>query len=252
MKTLMQFSSPNSLIKAFLLVLMCLFLSPSPTHAQNNKAIKKVEKRTNQQSFTHILRTDNNKLLEDCEQSPYRTIDGTCNNPANTEWGATDIELMRTMSTNYSSPDTWNNMVGEDRPSPRAISNYLVAQPESVLSPRNLSSLVFTWGQFLDHDIDLTPEGHTEYEPIQMPEDEPLFTSSIPFFRSEIHEGTGEINARQQTNLITSWIDASNVYGSEQTRANWLRTFTEGKLKTSTGNFLPYNTIDGEYESNID
>lgn len=248
----MQFSSPKPWAKAFLFVLAYLFLSPNPIHAQNDKAVKKVEKRTNQQSFTHILRTNNNKLIESCENSSYRTIDGTCNNPANIEWGATDIELMRTMNTDYNNPDTWNDMAGEGRPSSRAISNYISAQSESTPSPRNLSSFVFTWGQFLDHDIDLTPEGHTEYEPIQMPEDEPLFTTDIPFFRSEIHEGTGESNARQQTNLITSWIDASNVYGSEQTRADWLRTYSDGKLKTSTGNLLPFNTIDGEQESNID
>lgn len=249
MKTLMQFSSPNSLLQTLLAFLLCLLVSPNPTFAQSKLPSQKVKKRTNQRSFTHIPRT-NNKLLN-CGNSTYRTIDGTCNNSANIEWGATDIELMRSMEADYSSSDYWNAMAGEDRPSPRAISNYVSAQSESVPSPRNLSSFVFTWGQFLDHDIDLTPEGHTEYEPISMPEDEPLFTADIPFFRSEIHEGTGVDNARQQTNLITSWIDGSNVYGSEQTRADWLRTFTDGKLKTSTGNFLPYNTTDGEYESNI-
>ncbi|MEZ4887534.1 MAG: peroxidase family protein [Chitinophagales bacterium] len=250
MKTLISSSTLYRLVQSSVYAIVCLLIGLNLVNAQTNKAAKKVQKHTELQSFMHIPRTNNKALT--CENSPYRTIDGTCNNPANTEWGATDIQLMRTMTTDYSYPDTWNDMAGSDRLSPRAISNYVVAQSESTPSLRNLSSFVFTWGQFIDHDIDLTPEGETEYEPVQMPEDEPLFTASIPFFRSEIHEGTGETNFRQQTNLITSWIDASNVYGSEQTRADWLRTFVDGKLKTSTGDLLPFNTIDGEHESNMD
>ena len=104
----------------------------------------------------------------------------------------------------------------------------------------------------MDHDITLTPEGHTEYAPVLLPDDEPLFTSDIPFFRSEPRANTGIDDYRQQQNIITSWIDASNVYGSEQTRADWLRTFEDGKLKMSEGGFMPYNTIDGEIDGEID
>jgi len=42
------------------------------------------------------------------------------------------------------------------------------------------------------------------------------------------------------------------VYGSDEAVANWLRTFEGGKLKTSEHNFLPFNTVDGEYDSAID
>ena len=41
------------------------------------------------------------------------------------------------------------------------------------------------------------------------------------------------------------------VYGVDSTRALWLRT-RDGKMKTSTGNFLPYNTIYGELDAAID
>ena len=54
----------------------------------------------------------------------------------------------------------------------------------------------------------------------------------IPFLRSEVLAGTGDSTARQQENLITSWIDGSQVYGSDEERASWLRTFSQGKLKT--------------------
>ena len=210
--------------------------------------------RSNGRSFTHVKRVNLEKSAT-CDSSIFRSVDGTCNNttdPSRYEWGASDIILMREMDSDFGASDPFNAMNGEERQSPRAISNALCAQEGDVPNQRNLSSMVFTWGQFVDHDIDLTPEGHTEYEPIILPEDEPLFTSDIPFFRSEVEVGTGEIIAREQRNLITSWIDASNIYGSDMARANWLRTFENGKLKSSSGDLLPFNTVDGEYESALD
>lgn len=190
-----------------------------------------------------------------CSTIKFRTIDGTCNNLSSgrrMEYGSTDIELRRATSSFYSSSDPFNAMAGENRPSPRAISNIVVGQSRPLFSQQNLSSLVFTWGQFLDHDISLTPEGHTEFVPIPLPINEPLFGMDIPFLRSEVFMGTGQTGPRQQINLITSWIDGSMVYGSEIDRAQWLRTHDEGKLKVSNGNLLPFNTVDGEYGSAID
>ena len=233
-------------------LLLLAFMFPSLT--LNAQSGKKKKLRVNGMPIEHRER-DLNKSLPNCDDSDFRTIDGTCNNqssPDRREWGATDIQLRREVTSDYGDPDNWNDMAGQDRPSPRAISNACAAQPADGESDAGLSSFVFTWGQFLDHDIDLTPEGEIEYEPISMPVDEPLFTSDIPFFRSEIHNGTGVDNPRQQTNLITSWIDASNVYGSDEDRAIWLRTFEDGKLKTSAGDLLPFNTINGEYDSPID
>lgn len=46
---------------------------------------------------------------------------------------------------------------------------------------------------------------------------------------------------RQQTNVITSYLDLSQVYGSSLAVSNALRTFSGGQLKTSPGNMLPYN-----------
>ena len=59
----------------------------------------------------------------------------------------------------------------------------------------------------------------------------------------DIETGTGVDNPRQQTNEISSWIDASNVYGSDAERTLQLRTNDgTGRLKTSAGNLLPFNT----------
>lgn len=242
----------NSQSKVFYFTLLCLLTMflPEMAFAQNKQKVH-----SNNQPFIHIPRTQHTVFSVGCIEEEFRTIDGTCNNSSHSlkaDWGATDIPLFRQIPSKYSNTDSYNAMAGKNRPSARAISNQIVAQGADMPSEANLSSFVFTWGQFLDHDIDLSAEGHTEYEPVILPDNEPLFTYDIPFFRSLVHEDTGIDAPREQTNLITSWIDASNVYGSEESRANWLRTFNNGRLKTSTGNLLPFNTIDGEYNSPID
>ena len=54
--------------------------------------------------------------------------------------------------------------------------------------------------------------------------------------------GTAAGNPRQQVNSITAFIDGSQVYGSDATRAAALREFSGGRMKTSAGNLLPFNT----------
>ncbi|MFN8353816.1 MAG: peroxidase family protein [Spirosomataceae bacterium] len=184
----------------------------------------------------------------------YRTIDGTNNNiaPQRGDWGAADVALFRELPAEYGPSDPKNALGGVNRPSARKISNVLCDEPTTIFNSRNLSAFVYVWGQFLDHDITLTPTGTTESVPIALPNDEPLFNVPIPFTRSEVRDGTGTNTPRQQSNLNTAWIDASVVYGSDETRAKWLRTFKGGKLKTSTGNFLPWNTTTGEKTDLID
>jgi peroxidase len=62
---------------------------------------------------------------------------------------------------------------------------------------------------------------------------------NIKFDRSAfIIEG----NMRQQINELTSFLDGSMVYGSDKFRADALRTFSNGKLKTSSNGLnLPFN-----------
>ncbi len=184
---------------------------------------------------------------------PFRTYDGRFNNinTNKTSWGATDIILFRELPASYGASDPNNAMGGVNRPSPREISNAIIDEPVTQFNTRHLSTLVYQWGQFLDHEITLTPTGSTEYVPIPLPANEVIFTEEIPFFRSEFRTIAGS-SVRQQINLNTSFIDASVVYGSDATRARWLRTGFQGKLKTSTGNLMPYNTVDGELSSAID
>jgi len=192
----------------------------------------------------------------DGRHARFRTYDGRNNNIRSrqtADWGAADIFLFREMPAAYGPSDPQNAMGGVNRPSARKISNVLVDEPVTVFNTRGLSTLVYQWGQFLDHELSLTPTDTIEYVPIPLPPGEVVFTEEIPFFRSEFRSNSNSTGGlRQQLNLNTSWIDGSVVYGSDPQRALWLRTLRGGKMKTSQGNLLPYNTLNGELSGAID
>ncbi|MCH9648945.1 MAG: peroxiredoxin [Deltaproteobacteria bacterium] len=174
----------------------------------------------------------------------FRTIDGVGNNSANPQWGAAGSTYLRLTTVAYD--DASSTPAGLDRPSARQVSNGVAAQRDSVPNQAGASDFVWQWGQFLDHDLDLTPEvDPAEHLDIPVPLGDPWFdplatgTVTIPLSRSVYQEVDG---VRQQINTITAFIDASNVYGSDQERADALRSFDgTGRLETSSGNLLPFN-----------
>ena len=81
-----------------------------------------------------------------------RSIDGSNNHPAG--YGATLTPLRRVTPAAYY--DGVSVPAGVTRANPRTISNLVVAQTGSIPNSMGVTSMVFQWGQFLDHDIDLT------------------------------------------------------------------------------------------------
>jgi peroxidase len=158
------------------------------------------------------------------------------------------VQLLRIGPADYA--DGISSLAGPNRWSAREISNEVLTQSGSIPSDNNLTDMLWQWGQFIDHDVDLTEPGNTESEPIEVPLGDPFFdplgqgNKTIPFSRSVYDPltGTSIYNPRQQINEITGFIDASNVYGSDAIRAQTLRMMDgTGRLKESSGHFLPYN-----------
>lgn len=180
-----------------------------------------------------------------------RTIDGTGNNPTNLNWGATHAPLLRVSTVNYS--DGMQQMNDADLPSPRVISNQLFDQNDNFYESQDHSDYTWLWGQFLDHDISLTEGDPRKVSFLEIPEDDLFFDQStiVPLSRSISIPGTGtdQSNPLQYSNEVTSFIDGSMVYGSDQERANWLRSFEDGKLRVSKDisgqkDLLPWNTTN--------
>ena len=192
----------------------------------------------------------------------YRTYDGTCNNLFYPRFGAAEIAFPRLLPAEYENgiaapvgqTQAMNgNHTSAPWPSARVISWKVVKNgPESETDPAvssGITQMVMQWGQFLDHDIDLSPVfdidcGGCNYtkkcSPIHVNmkdntfgndssnEGECLsFTRSIP---ACLVDSTTSL-ARNQINQVTSFIDGSQVYGSSKEIALSLRSDVSGLLK---------------------
>lgn len=188
----------------------------------------------------------------------YRSYDGRDNNIENPDWGATHSELMRLTPADYADGISIPKLdMQYNKPNPRVISNELFAQSEIISDRLALSDFTWVFGQFIDHDISLSDNDPTEIlDNIIVPENDEFFPAgmSIVMARTEAMPGTGTStdNPRQHANLITAFLDASAVYGSDEARAQWLRSYEDGKLKVSEGNLLPWNTESGKFNDVLD
>ncbi|KAK1331323.1 hypothetical protein QTO34_009276 [Cnephaeus nilssonii] len=231
-----------------------------------------------------------------CDNSPYRTLTGDCNNRRNPALGAANRALARWLPAEYedglSLPFGWTP--GKTRngfriPLAREVSNQIASylNEEDVLD-QNTSLLFMQWGQIVDHDLDFAPDtelGSSEYSkaqcdkyclqgdncfpswsqedtisifasfiqicpgerlpepavpplprlppPIspQLPHDDPKVRTQgkcMPFFRAGFVCPTPPYQtlAREQINALTSFLDASFVYGPEPSLASRLRNLS--------------------------
>ena len=231
-------------------LLLSPFLLATQVSAESTKEILDHADRSMQSPDVSPIRRierEFNKKYKKRKEILYRNIDGSLNNIRDPEMGKAHTPLIRITDQAYA--DGVSAMAGADRPSPRIISNAVLAQDKLEFADNYASDFLWQWGQFLDHDLDLT-EGTfpPENANIPIPTGDEFFDPNnngdkfLEFNRSIY---TTENNIRQQLNEITAWIDASNVYGSDDERAMALRRNDgSGKLKTSKGRRLPFN-VDG-------
>ena len=138
-----------------------------------------------------------------------------------------------------------------------------------------LNHMTMQWGQFLDHDLDFAMEAVSRQTfndgitcsstcsneppcfPIKLPDDDAREEKCMEFTRTSATCGSGSTSAlfgkkirkREQLNQLTSYLDASQVYGSTDELAISLRNLTNdfGRLREGLSYdygfkpFLPFN-----------
>ncbi len=223
--------------------------------------------------MAHIYQTSGCEELRpepDCSTVAFyhsvRTISGICNNLEEPTQGASFTPFRRLIQAQYENGiDTLFNSADLPKsgpftaphPSARFVSDTAVLDRE--VNDTVLTHLVMQWGQFMDHDLDLTVELNlmcnlTTCEqtgfcaPVRVPRDDQEFGEGtanngmcLPFVRTvpACSENPFQLGPREQVNELTHYIDGSNVYGSTDARAAFLREFEGGRLRVGPGNTLP-------------
>ncbi|XP_059511359.1 eosinophil peroxidase-like [Stegostoma tigrinum] len=224
---------------------------------------------------------------DDCFTDRYRTFTSVCNNRRKPRLGSSNIALTRWLPPRYedgfSLPLGWTpgrRISGAVLPLVREVSNRILRTPnEDVVMDTEISHMLMQWGQWVDHDMSLSPHSGSIQTfndgidcertcvqrnpcfPIRIPPNDTRITdpdTCLPFFRSAPACGTGELgslfgdfNTRQQINALTSFIDVNEVYGSTDCLANKLRNLTNElglllvneEFSDNGREYLPFNTI---------
>jgi hypothetical protein len=175
----------------------------------------------------------------------YRSIDGSGNSLTNTGLNALGADFSRIGVAHFSDGVS---ALRTGLPNARTVSNLVVAGNAGDAETPNaegLSGMMYAWGQFIDHDINLTLSDNVTHIDITVPAGDSTLAGSISMTRSVIDPLTGvAAKPAVTTNNVTGWWDGSMVYGSDATTAAGLRG-TDGHLLTSAGNNLPI--VDGAY-----
>ncbi|XP_033631135.1 peroxidasin-like [Asterias rubens] len=168
-----------------------------------------------------------------CDAStPYRTLDGSCNNLVHTEIGMVETPLTRVVGNAYGdgvgTPRTLS-VNGGPLPSARTVS--LGVFDGSTETTSDFTSLGVHFGQITDHDLSAVNRQQVDCSEcavegecfaITFDSPDPVFggKSCLDFTRA--HHETDSNGVRQQLNSITTWLDASFVYGSSDMTADTL------------------------------
>ncbi|XP_023663422.2 peroxidasin isoform X1 [Paramormyrops kingsleyae] len=224
-----------------------------------------------------------NNCSDICFHQKYRSHDGTCNNLQHPMWGASLTAFERLLKSVYDNGFNLPRGV-TDRvqnsfplPLPRLVSTTMIGT-ETITPDDRYTHMLMQWGQFLDHDLDSTVVAlsQSRFSDGQLcssacTNDAPCFPIMFPpgdqrqlrsgarcmfFVRSSPVCGSGmtsllmnSVFPREQINQLTSYIDASNVYGSSRREADEIRDLAsqrgllrQGIVQRSGKPLLPFAT----------
>ncbi|KHN82375.1 Peroxidasin [Toxocara canis] len=225
----------------------------------------------NETALTYVCPSTTTKV---CEASRYRTHSGHCNNVDHPLWGSTYEPMKRMLKPNYADGLLLPRLSvsGSVLPNPRTISLTMFTEPNEA--HRSVTALFAYWMQFVFADIaNVAPDqsisnGEVHALPccqkgfenagcdtiVVAPSDSFYRgrVTCIPLARTVIAPREEcSLGYREQGNQVSSFIDASPIYGSTKERADSLRAFEDGKLLVSSfaglGNLLPIDPSSLSY-----
>ncbi len=167
---------------------------------------------------------------DSAELPPYRTYDGSRQDPFNPEMGMVGTRFGRNSPTGATAPERGAQMLA---PSPREVAARLLHR-DQFKPATTLNVLAACWIQFENHDwfghgenspdryIDLPLDQNDEW-----PEGSPMQIRATSPDRTRTG-GSGL--PPTYVNTVTHWWDGSQIYGSTEERCRTLRTGSEGKM----------------------
>ncbi|XP_015912051.1 peroxidase-like [Parasteatoda tepidariorum] len=192
--------------------------------------------------------------------SRYRNFDGTCNNLRNPSWGMAAACFERLVDPDYADGTSAKrvSVSGNPLPPPRTISLEIHDHLDNPT--KYITHMFMVYGQFLDHDISLSPvsqgpnnqpleccpvnDGNPQCDPILLGSNDPFFSplgiNCLNNVRSAMCS-TCSLGPRQQINQVTSYIDASHIYGFNLAQSSALRNNDGSGTMRSTN-----STVGGE------
>jgi hypothetical protein len=173
-----------------------------------------------------------------------RTIDGTCNDQAQTWMGSAGARFGRNMDPNgsFAQGETTTLM----SPSPREVSRNLFTRGATgAKEVPFLNLMAAAWIQFQIHDWFNHATTTNDFYQIPLAANDPLratgqTTMMVPKTAPDPSRVSSEIaQGPTYPNEVTHWWDGSQLYGSNAATAARLRTFQGGRLAISADGLLP-------------
>jgi len=175
-----------------------------------------------------------------------RQSDGIYNDLAQPEMGSSGYRFGRNVPLANAFPETGSRLL---HPSPREISRHLLKRDEFVPA-ESLNLLAAAWIQFQTHDwfAHQVPQPGNEFE-IPLAQDDDWHQGPMRVRRTPADTTRTPADAAlppTYRNRGSHWWDASQIYGSDPTTTNALRSLKDGKLLIDEGtHFLPLNPETG-------
>jgi hypothetical protein len=136
-----------------------------------------------------------------------QSFDGYLNNLLNLTWGNANQALVRKAASAYADGASALAERGASNPNPRFISNAVCATNTIEPNTLDLSNMVWLWGQYVDHALDLTRSNASDPAHILTGTSSPVTDPNelypdhtIPFDRSVIVAGTGKMRTSASPN----------------------------------------------------